>query len=120
MPNEKMIHLAFRPSNADIFELVKICPQIEVLQIPRSYNKILSKAIRTFLDMQRIILIEGDVWGHRKDITEYFEVPDSVIERVTSMKFECVPDIEIKNIVTKESKLSNGLVSFLVDDIKVN
>jgi hypothetical protein len=120
MPNETMVHLAFRPSNADIFELVKTCPKLEVLQLPKSYSRILSKAIGTFLEMQRITLIEGDVWGHRKDINEYFSVPERVIIKIESMKLECIPDTEIKDAVTRESKLSYGLVSFIVDDIKVN
>jgi hypothetical protein len=38
----------------------------------------LSKAIQYFLEMQRIQLIQGSVWGHRKDLNEYHEVPATV------------------------------------------
>ena len=36
-PNERVVHLAFRPSNKDIFALVETCPKIEVIQLPKSY-----------------------------------------------------------------------------------
>ena len=45
-----------------------------------------SKSIEMFLEMQRIQLIEGDVWGHRKDINEYYTVPSSVVEKIREMK----------------------------------
>ena len=38
-----------------------------------------------FLEMQRIQL-DGDFWGHRKDINEYYSVPSSVIEKIKEMK----------------------------------
>jgi hypothetical protein len=31
--------------------------------------------------MQRIQLLEGDLWGHRKDINEYYIIPSSVFEK---------------------------------------
>jgi len=31
--------------------------------------------------MQRIQLLEGDLWGHRKDINEYYSIPSSVFEK---------------------------------------
>jgi hypothetical protein len=36
----------------------------------------MSNAIQVFLDMQGIEMLEGDVWGHRKDLDEYFTVGD--------------------------------------------
>ena len=80
--NERVVHLAFRPSNKDIFGLVETCPKIEVIQLPQSYKRTVSKSIEMFLEMQRIQLIEGDVWGHRKDLNEYYDVPSSVIEKI--------------------------------------
>jgi hypothetical protein len=76
--NERIIHLAFRPSNKDIFGLIEACPKIEVIQVPKSYMRTVSKYIEMFLEMQKIQLIEGDVWGHRKDINEYYRIPSSV------------------------------------------
>jgi hypothetical protein len=34
-PSE-LIHLAFRPSNTDIFSLVKTCPNVKAIHIPAS------------------------------------------------------------------------------------
>jgi len=42
--------------------------------IPISYKKTISKSTLMFLEMQGIELLEGDVWGHRKDINEFYEI----------------------------------------------
>src|SRR5690554_3449182 len=81
-PNEQMVHIAFRPSNVDLLDIVKACPRMRAIQVPPSYNKTLSKAIRLFLDMQGIDLLEGDVWGHRKDIDEYYMVEEDAIDQI--------------------------------------
>lgn len=112
--NEKVVHLAFRPSNKDIFGLVETCPKIEVVQLPKSYMNTVSKSIEMFLEMQRIQLLEGDVWGHRKDINEYYSVPSSVIEKIKIMKTEgkSAEDIEAK--ISKESKLNPEMVAYIL------
>jgi len=33
-PNERVVHLAFRPSNKDLFALIEACPKIEVIHYP--------------------------------------------------------------------------------------
>ena len=80
--NEHIIHLAFRPSNKDIFGLIEACPKIEVIQVPKSYMRTVSKWIEMFLEMQRIQLIEGDVWCYRKEMNEYYTIPSSVTEKI--------------------------------------
>jgi len=52
--NERVVHMAFRPSNQDILALVETCPKIEVIQLPKSYRCTVSKSIEMFLEMQRI------------------------------------------------------------------
>jgi hypothetical protein len=113
-PNEKIVHLAFRPSNKDVFGLVETCPKIEVIQLPQSYKRTVSKSIEMFLDMQRIRLIEGDVWGHRKDLNEYYNIPSSVIEKIKVMKTEgkSAEDIEAK--ISRESKLNPEMVEYIM------
>ncbi|RPJ65506.1 MAG: DUF1699 family protein, partial [Alphaproteobacteria bacterium] len=113
-PNERIVHLAFRPSNKDIFGLVETCPKIEVIQLPKSYMATVSKSIEMFLEMQRIQLIEGDVWGHRKDLNEYYDVPSSVIEKIKAMKTEgkTAEDIEAK--ISRESKLNPEMVAYIM------
>ena len=113
-PNERIVHLAFRPSNKDIFGLVETCPKLEVLQLPKSYMATVSKSIEMFLEMQRIQLVEGDVWGHRKDINEYFTIPYSVIEKIKKMKTEGKNAEEIEKKVSRESKLNSGMVAYIM------
>ncbi len=114
-PNEKLVHMAFRPSNKDIFGLVETCPKIEVIQLPKSYKATFSKSIQMFLEMQRIQLLEGDVWGHRKDINEYYTVPVSVIEKIKEMKIEGKSTEEIEAKISKERKINPGMVAYILN-----
>ena len=114
-PNEKVIHLAFRPSNKDIFLLVETCPKLEVVQLPNSYQRTISKSMQMFLEMQKIQLFEGDVWGHRKDINEYYTVPQSVITKIRNMKVEGVPNIAISEKMEKESKLNQKMILYMLN-----
>src|SRR5512145_1550322 len=114
-PNERIVHLAFRPSNKDIFGLVETCPKIEVIQLPKSYMATVSGSIEMFLKMQRIQLLEGDVWGHRKDINEYFTISSSVIEKIKEMKTEGRPSEEIEKKVSRESKLNPAMVGYILN-----
>jgi hypothetical protein len=112
--NECVVHLAFRPSNKDIFGLVEACPKIEVLQLPQSYKRTVSKSIEMFLEMQRIQLIEGDVWGHRKDLNEYYDVPSSVIEKIKSMKNEVKSTEDIVEEVSRKTKMNPLMVAYIL------
>ena len=69
--NEQMVHLAFRASNKDLFNLLQNYSRIRAIRVPGSYRKTRSKAGEMFLVMQGIEVIDGDVWGHRKDFNEY-------------------------------------------------
>jgi hypothetical protein len=114
-PNEKVIHLAFRPSNKDIFLLVETCPRLEVIQLPISYRRTVSRAIEMFLEMQKVQLLEGDVWGHRKDINEYYTVSPSVISKVRNMKAQGITIEEIADKVAQESKITPEMISYILN-----
>ncbi|HII92770.1 MAG TPA: DUF1699 family protein [Methanosarcina sp.] len=114
-PNEKVVHFAFRPSNKDIFLLVETCPKLEIIQLPKSYRKTVSRAIEMFLEMQKVQLVEGDVWGHRKDIHEYYTVPDSIISKIRNMKAEGISDEKIAEKIAHESKLSPEMISYVLN-----
>ncbi|HOW14543.1 DUF1699 family protein [Methanosarcina sp.] len=114
-PNERIVHLAFRPSNKDIFGLVETCPKIEVIQLPKSYMRTVSKSIEMFLQMQRVQLLEGDVWGHRKDINEYYSIPSSVIDKIKEMKNEGKSTEEIEKKIARESKLNPEMVAYILN-----
>ena len=113
-PNEHIVHLAFRPSNKDVYRLVETCPKIEVIQLPKSRMATVSKSIEMFLEMQRIQLIEGDVWGHRKDLTEYYTVSSSVIENIKEMKLEGKFTDDIKAKISRERKLNPEMVAYIL------
>lgn len=115
-PDEQIVHLAFRPSNRDIFSLVQKCPQLKAIHIPSSYKKTVSNSIRLFLDMQGVKLLEGDVWGHRKDINEYYEIKKSVVDKVNEMKKEGLSEKDILKRMMKETRLSSDLIEFLLAD----
>jgi len=113
-PNERVVHLAFRPSNKDVFALVETCPKLEVIQLPKSYMATVSKSIEIFLEMQRIQLIEGDVWGHRKDINEYYTVPSSVTEKIKDMKSEGKLNEDIEAKVSREYRINPKMVAYMM------
>ena len=113
-PNERIVHLAFRPSNKDVFGLVETCPKIEVIQLPKSYMDTVSKSIEMFLEMQKIQLLEGDVWGHRKDINEYYTVSSSVIEKIKEMKLEGKFAEDIEARISRERKLNPKMIAYIL------
>jgi hypothetical protein len=114
--SEKIIHLAFRPSNKDIFALVHACPNVEAIHIPSSYIKTISHSTRMFLEMQDISLLEGDVWGHRKDINEYSEIKPEVFERMHELKAGGSSEESIIDRLGRETRLSKDLLKFLLKD----
>ncbi len=113
-PNERVVHLTCRPASRDIFALVDTCPKIEVIQLPKSYRRTASRSIEKFLEMQKIQLIEGDVWGHRKDLNEYYSIPSSIIEQIRELKLEGTPAEKIEEKVVKGSKLSPEMVAYIL------
>lgn len=112
--NEEIVHLAFRPSNTDIFSIVSKCPNIKALHIPNSYIRSLSQSAKMFLDMQGIDLIEGDVWGHRKDINEYSEISDSIYNRINELQKEGFSEEKIVDNISRESNLEPDFVKFIM------
>jgi len=117
LPSERLIHVAYRPSSKDIFNIVEQCPKLEVIQIPKSYKRSMSKSIQLFLSMQKIQVVEGDVWGHRKDLSEYFLIDDSALERVKEMRDAGSSDWEICGEVGKRNHISEGVVKYLVGKV---
>lgn len=114
-PDEQIVHVAFRPSNKDIFELVEACPKVEVIQLPQSYKRKISRSVEMFLEMKRIQFIEGDIWGHRKDMAEYYSMPYSMMEKIKKMKGEGKDAEAIGEKVSKESTLNPEIVAYMVN-----
>jgi hypothetical protein len=112
--NEQNVHLSFRASNIDIFRLFQNCPRLRAIQVPASYRKTLSRATEMFLDMQDVELIEGDVWGHRKDINEYYIIDDAVFNRIKQLQKSGVETNEIARSISRETDLSPELVRYAI------
>jgi hypothetical protein len=114
--DEEMVHLAFRPSNTDILSLIMKCPQIKALHIPNSYKRSISDSSKMYLKMRDIELLEGDVWGHRKDINEYSEISPSVYERIKECQRIGMNEENIIEKLARETRLGTDLISFIVKD----
>jgi hypothetical protein len=112
-PNERIVHLAFRASNVDFLSLMKRCPRLRAIQVPPSYNKTISKAIKIFLEMQGIDLLEGDVWGHRKDIDEYYMVDEETIGEIAAMISRGVGIEEAADEIMKKTRLAPDLIKYI-------
>jgi len=112
-PNEKLIHLAFRASNVDFLNLMQRCPRMRMIQVPPSYRKTMSNAIQVFLDMQGIELLEGDVWGHRKDLDEYFTVDETTVEEISALTASGTTVDEVANQIQKRSRLGPELIKYI-------
>ena len=111
--NEKMMHLASRASNVDFLNLVQRWSRLIMIQVPPSYKKTMSNAIQVFLDMQGIELLEGDVWGHRKDLDEYFTVEDAVMEEIRSLAASGASMDEVADQMQKKSRIGSELIKYI-------
>ncbi len=84
-----------------------------MVQVPTSYMRTTSKAIQVFLEMQGIALLQGDVWGHRKDLDEYFTIEDSTIEEIHSLAASGASMDEVADTVQKKTRLNPDLIKYV-------
>ena len=112
-PNERLLHIAFRLSSIDLIHLIKTCPRLQAVQLPPSYTKTLSKASRSILDMQGVNLIEGDVWGHRKDIDEYYVIDESIVEEIGHLMSGDKNIDEVVSSIKNKTKMSSELIKYI-------
>lgn len=66
-----------------------------------------------FFETQRIQL-EGDFWGHRKDLNEYYSTWSSVFEKTEAMKIEGKFAENIKTKISRERKLNPEMVAYIL------
>ncbi len=112
--NEQVVHLAFRASNMDVMGLVQSCPRLRAVQIPPSYHETMSRAAQQFLEIQGVQLLKGDVWGHRKDIDEYYTIGDKIIRRISNLMAEGNSIDETVKRLQRETKLSEDLIRYIL------
>ena len=115
-PNEKAVHLAFRASNVDFLNLIQKAPRLQMVQIPTSYIKTMSNAIEVFLEMQGIELLQGDVWGHRKDLDEYFTVEDATIEEIQSLVASGASMDDVTDKIQRKTRLNPDLIKYVANN----
>jgi hypothetical protein len=115
-PNEKAVHMAFRASNVDFLNLIQKAPRLQMVQVPTSYIKTMSNAIEVFLDMQGIELLQGDVWGHRKDLDEYFTIEDATIEEIQSMVASGASMDDVTDKIQKKTRLNPDLIRYVANN----
>ena len=111
---DRTVHLAYRASSTDMFKLLQFSPRLRAVQVPPSYYKNMPDTARIFLETQGIEIIEGDVWGHRKDIDEYYVINDEVIDKIERLQSDGLNADEISSRVSWESKLSPGMVNYII------
>ena len=112
-PNEKTVHLAFRASNVDFLNLMQRCPRLRMIQVPPSYRKTMSSAIQVFLEMQGIEMLEGDVWGHRKDLDEYFSVEDSTLEEIRALAAGGASADDVAKQSQRKARIGSELIKYI-------
>lgn len=106
-PGEKFVHFAFRPSLKDVLELMKIAPELRLVQLSKSYNATIAKAMIDLFEMKDVVLVVGDVWGHRTDVDEYFRVP---IDRIA----ELLKDKKSIKDISFLTKVDEPLIDFVL------
>jgi len=113
-PDEKIVHFSFRPTAKDIMTVYSKSPGLIAIQMPDSFIKNISSAIKMFLTMNNIKLIKGNLWGYRKDINPNFELKE-VNEMISNMKQNEKDRKYIISQIEDKFNLSPELCSFLYD-----
>ena len=80
----------------------------------------MSKAIDGFLEMQGVELLEGDVWGHRKDIAEYFTVEDSTLDEIRTLVANGTNLDDIVSQMQKKAKINPDLVKYIAAESRIS
>jgi Protein of unknown function (DUF1699) len=75
--------------------------------------KNMSNAVHLFLDTQGVSLLEGDVWGHRKDLEEYFTIEDATVEEIRSLAASGANLDDVKDKVQKKTRLNPDLIEYI-------
>jgi hypothetical protein len=112
-PNEKTVHMAFRASNVDFLNLMQRCPRLRMIQVPPSYRKTMSNAIQVFLEMQGVEMLEGDVWGHRKDLDDYYTVDDTTLEEISALAASGASVDDVADQIRKKARIGSDLIKYI-------
>jgi hypothetical protein len=112
-PYEQFAHMAFRASNTDFLNLMQRSPRLKMIQVPPSYRKTMSQSIQVFLNIQGVELLQGDVWGHRKDLDEYFTVENATIEEIRSLADSGTTPDDVADQIQTKTKIGQELIKYI-------
>jgi hypothetical protein len=97
----------------DLLDLIRKCPRLRAVEVPPSYQKTISNAFKGLLEMQGIELLEGEVWGHRKDLDEYVTVQDETVKEIKSLIEKGTGLDDIEREIQRTTKLSPDLIKYV-------
>ncbi len=84
-----------------------------MIQVSPSYHKTMSSAIQVFLEMQGVEMLEGDVWGHRKDLDEYFTVEDGTLEEIRALAAGGASADDVANQIQRKARIGSELIKYI-------
>jgi hypothetical protein len=58
-------------------------------------------------------LIEGDVWGHRKDLDEYFIVDDDILAEIRDLTAKGVRIEDVTAQIQAKGRLGPNLIRYI-------
>jgi hypothetical protein len=73
----------------------------------------MSNAIKIFMDMESIELLQGDVWGHRKDLDEYFTIEDATLNEIRSLAAKGASMNDVAAQVQKKARIGVDLIKYI-------
>jgi len=118
--NDQTVHISFRASSTDMFRLLQLSPRLRTIQVPPAYYRNMPQTSRVFLETQGVEIIEGDLWGYRKDIDTYYTINDRVIRRIGELLSDGLSAEEISNILSWDAKLSPAMVKHIIKEAVID
>ncbi|NTV76599.1 MAG: DUF1699 family protein, partial [Methanothrix sp.] len=72
-----------------------------------------SDAMKVFMDMQGVELLQGDVWGYRKDLDEYVTVEDATLNEIRSMAASGANMDDMASQIQKTARIGPELIKYI-------
>ena len=69
--------------------------------------------------MQGVKLLEGDVWGHRKDLDEFFTVEDSTLDEIRTLVASGTNLDDITSQMQKKARINSDLVKYIAAESRI-
>ncbi|RQW77395.1 MAG: DUF1699 family protein, partial [Methanothrix sp.] len=56
---------------------------------------------------------EGDVWGHRKDLDEYYTVDETILKEINSLAASGASVGDVAEQIQKKARISSELIKYI-------